>query len=75
MTVRDLRRHCRTDREIDALLSAAVGRLGFSARVYHRVLKIARTIADLAGSDPLRAEHVTEAIQYRTLDRRPRFAG
>jgi len=73
MTARDVHRHCRTGGEIDALLSAAVSRLGFSARVYHRILKIARTIADLAGSDLLGAEHVTEAIQYRTLDRMSKF--
>ena len=52
-----------------ALLRQAVHRLGLSARAYHRVLKIARTIADLDGADSLDTGHVSEAIQYRSLDR------
>jgi magnesium chelatase family protein len=70
MTTPDLRRHCRLDGRIEALLRDAVNRLGLSARAYHRVLKIARTIADLAGADELTPAHVSEAIQYRSLDRR-----
>jgi magnesium chelatase family protein len=70
MAARDLRRHCHLSGPVEALLRAAVTRLGLSARAYHRVLKIARTIADLGGSDDLTPSHVSEAIQYRSLDRR-----
>ena len=54
----------------EQLLRGAIQRLGLSARAYHRVLKIARTIADLAGVEELDLSHVGEAVQYRTLDRR-----
>jgi magnesium chelatase family protein len=70
MVARDLRRHCRTSGPVEALLRDAVNRLGLSARAYHRVLKIARTIADLEDSAELTTAHVGEAIQYRSLDRR-----
>jgi magnesium chelatase family protein len=51
------------------LLERAMARLGLSARAYTRVLKVARTIADLAAAGKVAAEHVAEAIQYRALDR------
>src|SRR3989441_887727 len=70
MTPRDIRTFCRVSDEADALLRTAIARLGLSARAYHRILKIARTIADLAGAAGLDAKHVSEAIQYRSLDRR-----
>jgi magnesium chelatase family protein len=70
MTTRDLRRHCPVTPGIDQLLRDAVNRFGLTARGYHRILKIARTIADLAGADELTGTHVREAIQYRSLDRR-----
>ena len=54
----------------DALLRTAITRLALSARAYHRILKIARTIADLSGGADLAPAHVSEAIQYRSLDRR-----
>jgi magnesium chelatase family protein len=74
MSTRDLRRHCRLSQPVEAMLRQAVGRLGLSARAYHRVLKIARTIADLAGAAELGTAHVSEAIQYRSLDRKREFA-
>lgn len=63
-----LRIHCRTDRSGQALLKRASGQLCFSARAIHRVLKVARTVADLEGSDEIRAQHVAEAVRYRALD-------
>ena len=65
-----LRAHCRVSAPVARLLQRAVERLGLSARAYHRVLKVARTIADLDASDAIEAEHVTEAVQYRVMDRR-----
>ncbi len=70
MSARDLRRHCRLSGPVESLLRDAVNRLGLSARAYHRVLKIARTIADLDAAAELTTQHVSEAIQYRSLDRR-----
>jgi magnesium chelatase family protein len=65
-----LRRFCALDPAGRTLLDAAFEKLGLSARAIDRVLKVARTIADLAGSDAVRASHLAEAIQYRSLDRR-----
>ena len=73
MTSRDLRRHCRLSDEAESVLRQAVTRLGLSARAYHRILKIARTIADLAGAAELTTDHVSEAVQYRSLDRKREF--
>jgi len=70
MSARDLRRYCRLSESVETLLRDAVNRLGLSARAYHRILKIARTIADLDACVDLRTTHVSEAIQYRSLDRR-----
>ena len=61
--------YCTPDVEGVVLLRRAVSRLGLSARGYHRVLKVARTIADLACANELGAEHIAEAIQYRRVDR------
>jgi len=67
----EVRRFCQPDVEGERLLELAAGRLGFSARAVHRVLKVARTIADLEGCDGVRARHVAEAVAYRALDRSP----
>ena len=69
MRPRDIREHCELDAGGDALLRTAISRLGFSARAYHRILKIARTIADLDGAPGIGTAHLSEAIQYRSLDR------
>ncbi len=70
MAPRDIRAFCRVSDGADTLLRTAINRLGLSARAYHRILKIARTIADLTGAVDLQPKHVSEAIQYRSLDRR-----
>jgi magnesium chelatase family protein len=59
---------CRPDPQGRALLRRAVDRFGLSARGYDRVLKVARTLADLAGSATVHADHVSEALQYRLLE-------
>ncbi len=69
MGPRDVRQHCRLDRASEELLRSAMTRLGLSARAFHRILKVARTVADLAGSVEVGSGHLAEAIQYRTLDR------
>jgi magnesium chelatase family protein len=69
LTPREIDRHCAPDAAGETLLKQAISRLGFSARGYHRVLKVARTIADMAGAERLSSAHVAEAIQYRRLDR------
>jgi magnesium chelatase family protein len=69
MRPQEIRQICTVDDACEQLLKMAITRLGLSARAYDRILKVARTIADLAGSGCIRPEHVSEAIQYRALDR------
>jgi magnesium chelatase family protein len=69
MGPKDVKRHCPIGAEGEKLLEMAVTKLGFSARAYDRVLKVARTIADLAGEEEIRPVHLSEAIQYRMKDR------
>jgi magnesium chelatase family protein len=69
MGARELREHCQIDGAGERMLELAINRLGLSARAYTRILKVARTIADLDGAGEIAAHHVSEAIQYRSLDR------
>jgi magnesium chelatase family protein len=69
MEPREIREHCRIDAAGEHLLRSAVQRLGLSARAYHRVLRLARTIADLAAEERITTAHLAEAIQYRSMDR------
>ncbi|MFC1606940.1 YifB family Mg chelatase-like AAA ATPase [Candidatus Latescibacterota bacterium] len=65
-----IKRFCGIDKQCGEILKQAVETFGFSARAYHRILKVARTIADLEGDEAIGVRHVAEAIQYRTLDRK-----
>ena len=69
LTPKQVRHHCRIDDASRARLEEAVRRMGLSARAYTRVLKVARTIADLAGRPRILQEDVSEALRYRALDR------
>jgi len=64
-----IRKHCAFSAEGEKLLGNAITRLGFSARAHERILKVASTIADLDGGSNIEPRHLSEAIQYRTLDR------
>ncbi len=69
MTTKLFRQYCEIDQECQDLMKAAMDRLGLSARAYDRILKVARTIADLDNSERINAVHLSEAINYRSLDR------
>lgn len=69
MSNRYLKKHCLVDETCHGLLESAIDTLGLSARAFSRILKIARTIADLETHDDISPDHIAEAIQYRSLDR------
>ena len=68
MQAKELRQFCAPDQDGEALLKAAFDTMHLSARSYDRILRVARTIADLEGADTIRADHIAEAIQYRTYE-------
>ncbi len=70
MGSRHIKKHCKIDAPSENLLESAIDKLGLSARACNRILKIARTIADLAGQPHIRIDHISEAIQYRSLERK-----
>jgi magnesium chelatase family protein len=69
MPTRLIRKHCALNDAGERTLELAVRRLGLSARAHDRILKVARTVADLDGSETVTAKHIAEAVQYRSLDR------
>ena len=69
MGAKELKQFCAIDEATKELLNHAMTDMNFSARAYDRILKVARTIADLAGAEPITSDHVSEAVQYRSLDR------
>lgn len=71
MTPRFIKKFCETDAAGNRMLELVTDRMGLSARTYNRILKVARTIADLDGNDGIKENHISEAIQYRSLDRKP----
>jgi len=75
MSSRHIKSHCKVDEASCRLLESAIDKLGLSARAYNRILKIARTIADLEQSTDICTQHISEAIQYRNLDRGRQFSG
>ena len=69
LSSRETEKHCRADDAATSLLKTAIARLNLSARAYHRVLRLARTIADLASAAAIGSAHVAEAVQFRRVDR------
>ena len=65
MRIAEIRKFCKLDETSESLMRSAMSQLNLSARGYHRILKLARTIADLAGSEAIQSAHLAEALQYR----------
>ncbi|MDC0408976.1 hypothetical protein OAM38_02050, partial [Flavobacteriaceae bacterium] len=70
MSIKQLEQYCSLENSVNQLLEQAMKHLGFSARAYHRLIKVARTIADMADCPSIKPEHMAEALQYRILDRK-----
>jgi magnesium chelatase family protein len=69
MSTKQIKKHCSLDSQAEELLHQAMTELNISARGYNKILKVGRTIADLDHSENVRLEHISEAVQYRNLDR------
>ena len=69
MQAKDIRKYCQLDEQSQELLKTAITKLGLSARAYDRILKVSRTIADLMEKKEIQPDHISEAIQSRSLDR------
>ena len=70
MSSRQCEKYCKIDKESKELLKSAYQKLGLSARAHNKILKVARTIADLEGKENIEKRHIAEAIQYRSLDKK-----
>ena len=69
MQTKDIKKYCKIDEAGETLMKTAITKIGLSARAYDKILKVSRTIADLEGTDKITTAHLSEAIQYRSLDR------